>query len=113
MPKVQKFTMHPHLYRLFTTGTLALSNLIFMMRKAQVDTSGVDIELLAQVLGCHGRALYMPAGEANTPGAGPVHLTALIALFPQSEVFRRVFIFGNLHLLAAMTTSAQVLDCIT
>src|SRR5260370_39344898 len=113
MPKVQKFTMHPHLYRLFTTCTLALSNLIFMMGKAQVDTSGVDIELLAQVLGRHGRALDMPARKANTPGARPVHLTTFITPLPQGEVFRRVFIFGNLHLLAAMTTRAQLIDCIT
>ena len=46
----------------------------------------------------------MPAGEANAPRAFPVHLASLITVFPQREIFRRIFILGNLHLLPSVST---------
>ena len=88
---------------MFAAGALALGDLVLVMREAQVDTAGMDIELLAQVFGRHGGAFDMPAGEASTPGTFPVHLAAFVAMFPQREILWRVFILGNFHLLAPMT----------
>src|SRR2546429_1888315 len=104
--------MHPVAYRRLARDALALGNLVLMVREAQIDSASVDIELLAEVFGRHGGALDMPAGEADTPRAGPVHLAFLISVFPEREIFGGVFVFGNLHLLATMTTLAQLLNCI-
>src|SRR5579885_2025103 len=80
------------------------------MRKDQINAAGMDIELFAEVFRCHSGALDMPAGEANTPGAGPVHLSRGIAMLPEREVLWRVFILRDLHLLPTMTARAQLLD---
>ncbi len=66
-----------------------------MMRKDQVLASAVYIKSLAQVLGAHGRALYMPARPAPAPWTVPCRLTGLGCL-PQHKV-KRVFL-ARVHL---------------
>src|SRR5438309_11652294 len=102
--------MYPELYRLLATRTLTLGDLILVMREDQVDATGMNVKLLAKVLRCHCGALDMPAREAYAPGTGPVHLPAGLSVFPQGEIFRRVLIFGYLHLLATMSTCPQILN---
>ena len=48
--------------------------------------SAVDVELVAEVLAAHGRALEVPAGEAVGPGGGPAHDVLGCGLLPQGEV---------------------------
>ena len=51
----------------------ALRDLTFMMRKEQVHSTAMNVELPAKILGAHGRALDVPAGETLAPGAFPPH----------------------------------------
>ena len=44
-----------------------------MVREKQVHSPAVDIELLAQVLGAHGRTFQVPARVAFAPGGRPAH----------------------------------------
>src|SRR5689334_20957434 len=100
--------MYPKLHRLFAAHSLALRDLILMMRKDEINTAGVNIKLLAQVFRRHRGAFDMPARKAYAPGAWPVHLPVLGTTLPQSKVFGRIFILGYLHLLATMPTGTQV-----
>ena len=101
--------MYPDLDGLLPTGSLALSNLVLVVREPQIDAASVNVELLAQVFRCHSGALDMPAWKTNAPGAGPVHLPARFAVFPQREIFWSILILGNLHLLSPVSTLPQIL----
>ena len=57
-----------------------------MMREDIVNAAGVYVELLAEVLDRHCRALDVPAGEALTPGAVPLEVSSRLRPFPQGEV---------------------------
>ena len=100
--------MHPDLDGPLPTGSLALSDLVLVVREPQIHAASVNIELLAQVFRCHSGALDMPTGKTNAPRAGPVHLPACIAMFPQREIFWSILILGNLHLLSPVSTLPQV-----
>src|SRR5579875_1525718 len=106
----QEFAMYPVAHRWFAGQAFALGDLVFVMWKGEIDSARVDIKLFAQVFHGHGRAFDMPAREADTPGAGPVHLSFWSTMFPQCEVFRRVLIGSDFHLLPPMPARAQVLN---
>src|SRR5207249_967297 len=66
---------------------LGLCDLVLVVREDQIQAAAVDVEVRAQVLHAHGRALDVPAGTAGTPGAVPGRLAGLRRL-PEGEVAR-------------------------
>src|SRR5699024_1177580 len=81
------------------SGGAGLRLLVLVVREAQVEAAGVDVEGLAQVLAAHGGALEMPARspapEGGVPG-GAVRLGRLGRL-PQREI--ATVALAGLHLL--------------
>ena len=78
---------HP---RVHVEHALALGDLVGVVHPDVVDAAGVDVEAVAEVLGGHGRALDVPAGEAAAPRRVPL-LLALHARrgeLPEREVGR-------------------------
>ena len=73
---------------------LALGNLIFVVRKAQINAARVDINGLAQVPAGHGRTLDVPARAPLAPRRIPAGLTGLGRL-PQREVHRVFLVLGH------------------
>src|SRR5882724_11318085 len=68
---------------------LGLGDFVAVMHRDVIDTSGVDLELITQVLAGHRAALDMPARKPNAPRARPLELssgTALRREFPEREV---------------------------
>src|SRR5947209_20477199 len=83
--------------RLFAGESFALGDLVLVMGEDQVGPAAVDVELVAEGLAGHGRALDVPPGPVAAPRAGPRRLT-LFGAFPQGEVAR--IAFAGLELLA-------------
>src|SRR5947209_8411052 len=79
--------MHPIIDELVARKTLALGNLIFVMRKDIIHAAGMQVELLAKVLDGHGAALNVPAGETTPPRTIPGHFAARFRRFPQRKIF--------------------------
>ena len=67
---------------------LALRDLVHVVNLAVVDAAGMDVEVIAQVLHAHDRALEVPAGGARPPGRLPLHGPARLAepAAPEREV---------------------------
>ena len=63
---------------------LRLRNLIVVMREGKINTTGMDINLLAKHLRSHDGALNVPARAAFTPRRSPCGLTRLTGL-PQRK----------------------------
>jgi hypothetical protein len=57
-----------------------------VVREAQVDAAGVQVDPLAEQVQRHGRALDVPAGEADAPRRVPGHLAGRAGLLPQRPV---------------------------
>src|SRR5512133_1458684 len=74
----------------------ALGDLVLVVRKDQVSPSRVDVDLLAQSLLDHRRALDMPPGATRAPWTVPGGLSLLRA-FPEREVTRVLLARLNLH----------------
>src|SRR2546422_20806 len=71
--------------RQFRGVRFRLSNLVLVVRKDEVLSTTVDIDLLSQVLQVHRRAFDVPAGATGTPGARPSWFTGPGRL-PQDKV---------------------------
>src|SRR5207244_4739608 len=69
------------------------------MRKDQVGTAAVDINLVAQVGERHGRALDVPARASFSPGTGPARFVGR-AFLPDQEI-ERVLLAGVVRVGAA------------
>ena len=78
--------VHPGVHGGVPLGGDTLCNLALVVREDEVEASAVDVELVAEVLAAHGRALEVPAGEAVGPGGGPAHDVLGCGLLPQGEV---------------------------
>ena len=77
--------MHPVFREFLAISSLALGDLVFMVREYQVFPACVDINLLAKVFLGHLRALDMPSRTAIAPWRLPCRLPFLLWL-PQYEV---------------------------
>src|SRR5690348_12167879 len=66
-------------------GAFALGNFIFVMRKGEVDSAGVDVDGVAEILHGHGGAFDVPAGAAGTDFGFP-EMLAGFGSFPEGEV---------------------------
>ena len=63
--------MKPVVHPAFAGGTLGLGNLVGMVDGDVIDSTGMDVDLLSQILHAHGGALDVPAGIAPSPGRVP------------------------------------------
>src|ERR1700740_3446484 len=67
--------MHPKIgHLLVAESCAALRNLIFVMRKDEVDASAMNVKSFAKMLPAHRRAFDMPARAAASPRARPARL---------------------------------------
>ena len=78
--------MHPVMDGLVSQRRAALCYLRLVVGEDEVESTSVDIELLAEVFGTHRGALHMPSGESFGPGARPMHDMLGSGFFPQGEV---------------------------
>ena len=60
---VDQTVVHP-VIRILEICSSRLSEFVFVMRKTQVETSTVNVEVVTERLGCHGAALDVPAWSA-------------------------------------------------
>ena len=67
-------------------GGLVLRDLALVVREHQVHAAAVDVELLAQVLLPHHRALQVPAREPFAPRGRPAHDMLRLRLLPEGEI---------------------------
>src|SRR5687768_9711443 len=70
------------------TGAARLGELVLVVREAEVETAPVDLELRAEVLLRHRRALDVPAGAAPAPGGIPGRVLLRLRRLPEREVAR-------------------------
>src|SRR3989338_2074907 len=77
-------------YESFFCGTLRLRYFIFMMRKKQIDASGMDIKTLSQIFHTHRGALNMPPRAPFAERGRPRRFSFLFC-FPQNKIFRASF----------------------
>ena len=82
---VQESIVHPVFCKRLVIGCLGLCDLIFMMRKDQILSAGMNIDLFAEITFAHDGALDVPAGTSLTPAGIPVRLAFLFRL-PQYEI---------------------------
>src|SRR3954468_22536628 len=83
---------------------LGLGDLVLMVGEDQVRPAAVDVEVQAEDLLRHGRALDVPARPATAPGGLPERVLALLVSLPEGEVLRvaleaRGVVLALLHLL--------------
>ena len=64
--------MEPVVAPLVAQIAFTLGDLVGMMWEGVIDTAGVDVQILAQVLHRDAGALDMPAGITDTPGRIPL-----------------------------------------
>ena len=80
--------VHPERGHRTVVQRLALGDLVLVVRKDEVETAAVDVEVRPEDRLAHRRALDVPAGTAGAPGALPRWFTRL-GLLPEGEVGRR------------------------
>ena len=66
--------MHPEARERLAGQRFRLRDLVFMMRKYQVDAAGMQVERLAEILDRHHGTLDMPAGTSRTDFGFPERL---------------------------------------
>ena len=87
--------VHPDVHELRAAGGAGLRDLVLVVRELEVHAAAVDVEVLAEQLDRHRRALDVPAGTARAPRRLPGRLAGLGGL-PQHEVERVAL--GLVHL---------------
>src|SRR6516225_1723144 len=95
-------------YHLMPGNRVRLGPLVLMVREAQVDAAGVDVDVLAEVVQRQRRALGVPAGEPGPPRGGPGQLAAFRRGLPQRPVGVEPLV--ALDLAAGPVTGAQVVE---
>ena len=80
------------MHTLCAAGCNVLCDFALVVRKHQVHSSTVDIELLAKVFLPHHRTLEVPAGKAFAPWGRPVHNMLRLSLFPEGKVKRSALV---------------------
>src|SRR5438105_12391480 len=82
--------MHPEISEPCADSCLGLGDLVGVMDGDMVFAAAMNVEIIAEILLRHRRALDMPAGKAHAPGARPLHLAPLASRgkFPQRKIGR-------------------------
>ena len=96
--------VHPVMHHLIALRGYCLRDLALVMREDQVHATAVNVEVVAEILASHGRALAVPAGISLAPGTGPMHDVLRCRLFPQGEIVLMLLLPHSVEL------SAVVLD---
>ena len=80
-----------------------MGDLVGVVDRDVIFAAAVDVEVRSQVLGRHGRAFDVPAGEAAPPRAIPFHLSLRVcwAELPQRKV-RDAALLPEIDALAAL-----------
>src|SRR5690242_19711018 len=86
------FEVDPVTHKLFPGCAFTLRDLVFVMRKDEIDAARVNVETLAEILHRHRRALDMPAGTAATDLRIPRGFGLACRFLPQGEVARVLFL---------------------
>src|SRR6185312_3070263 len=101
--------MQPKAREGLSRNGFGLRDLIFVMRKNQIDSARVNVDGFAQVLERHRRTFDMPARTSRTNGSLPRHLAVLRSL-PQREIPRvRLFIFIDIDARARQISAEIVM----
>src|SRR5258706_6586337 len=105
------FKVQPVADELLASGAFALGDFVFVMRKNQIDATGVQVKSLAQIFHGHGRALDMPTSPAASDAGVPGRFFGFVWGFPESEV-ARVFLlaFVPVHAFAGPADVSSQLD---
>ena len=69
--------MEPILAPLVTEGSLALRDLIGVMRKGVINSTAVKVEIFTKELGRNAGALNVPSGIADSPRRIPLKLLVI------------------------------------
>src|ERR1700687_13832 len=69
---------------------LALRNFVLVVRKCQVDSTGVNIQCLAEIFHSHCGTLNVPAGAPRSDGCRPEMLSRFRRL-PKRKITRALF----------------------
>jgi DNA-binding LytR/AlgR family response regulator len=72
--------VHPVVDEGVLVRAFGLGDLVLVVRELQVLTAAVDVEMLAQQVAGHGRALDVPARTATAPGRIPLGFVRLARL---------------------------------
>src|SRR5580765_8284643 len=102
------FGMKPVTHKGLSRCSLRLCDLIFMVRKREVHTAGMNIKRFAKVLHSHGRALYVPTGAAWTDSCIPEEF-ALFGRLPECEI-SRVRLVVTIHVHASAGLDARGIE---
>src|ERR1700676_1091840 len=82
--------VHPIAHEGLTCRSLALCDFVFMMRKSKIDSAGVNVQRLAEILHGHRGAFDVPTGAAFADRRLPEMLSRLWS-FPEGEVASALF----------------------
>ena len=78
--------MKPIICKVSVISTLALGNLIFVMRKNQILSATVNIKCIPKIFFCHGTTFNVPSRTALPPRRFPKRLSILLFL-PKCKVY--------------------------
>src|SRR6185369_14143121 len=84
--------VNPVADKLFARRAFTLRDLVFVMRKDEIDAARVNIKRLTEILHRHRRALDMPARTPATDRRVPRWLGFARRLFPERKVARVFFL---------------------
>ena len=107
--------VHPDARQRPPPGRLGLRDLVLVVGEHQVRAAAVDLEVGAQQVLGHGRALDVPPRPPLPPGRGPSRVLVLLVRLPQREVAGAllevggIVAFALLHLLPGPVRKLAVL----
>src|SRR6266403_779140 len=83
----QMSAMEPVADEFLSRAAFSLCDFGFVVRENVVDSTAVNVDLIAQQSGGHGAALDMPAGPATAPRAFPADIPVFfVPPFPKCEI---------------------------
>ena len=100
--------VHPVFYHGFALRCHGLCYLALVVGEDEVHAAAVDVEVAAEVLASHRRALAVPSRETVTPGRGPAHDVLRLRLLPQGEVYLVFLLAHAVELSAGIDDVLQV-----
>src|SRR5213593_169224 len=108
----QVFAVDPETNEWAAGRSLTLGNLVFMMRKEEIDPAAMKIERLAKVLHRHCRTFKMPARTAFAKRGWPAGFPRILRCLPQDEIagfllFVFVRIDASAHLQFSLVESGK------
>src|SRR5689334_21487622 len=86
------FEVNPVTNKLLARRAFALRDLVFVMWKNEIDTAGVNVETLTEILHRHCGTLDVPARPAATDLRVPGRLGFACRFLPQREIARVFFL---------------------